>query len=150
EGIIRDTIAVLQEKSMLSAEQASAVDTAQVAAFFASEIGQRLLAAGWVRRETPFSCTFPASRIYHREAGAVGDEPILIQGIVDCMFDDGNGLVLLDYKTDKIYMKQWSAAAERHRFQLSLYAEAISRILDRPVMACYVFFFDGGQAVQLF
>jgi ATP-dependent helicase/nuclease subunit A len=47
-------------------------------------------------------------------------------------------------------MKHWDKAADRHRFQLSLYAEAVERILGRKVDDCYVFFFDGGQAVKLF
>ncbi|WP_246627802.1 helicase-exonuclease AddAB subunit AddA [Paenibacillus oenotherae] len=160
--VVRETIQGLQERSMLTAGQAGVVDISSVAAFFATEVGQRLLQSDWVRRETPFSCTFPADRVYagkadvagsDRGAGSwqgIGEEPILIQGVIDCLFQDGDGLVLLDYKTDRIQGKQWEAAAERHRFQLTLYAEAIQRTLGRPVDACYLFFFDGGQAVRLF
>ncbi|GGD71563.1 helicase-exonuclease AddAB subunit AddA [Paenibacillus nasutitermitis] len=150
EGVVQETVTALLHNSMLSPEQAEAVDAGQVAAFFASDVGQRLLRASWIRRETPFSCTFPASRIYRGAAANVGEEPILIQGVIDCMFEDEHGLVLLDYKTDRIYSKDWKAAAERHRFQLSLYAEAIQMILGRTVDSCFVFFFDGGQAVKLF
>lgn len=150
ENTVRDTIARLQERSMLTAGQAETVDIFAAAAFFATAAGKKLLASDWVRRETPFSCTFPASRVYPNAGEEVGEEPILIQGVIDCLFQDGDQLVLVDYKTDKIYDGQWETAAERHRFQLSLYAEAVERILGRPVDACYVFFFDGGQLVRLF
>jgi ATP-dependent helicase/nuclease subunit A len=150
EQLVRDTVAGLQQRSMLSARQSAAVDAAAVALFFAAPVGKRLLQAEWVRREVPFSCTFPADRVYPDKSGMLGAEPILIQGVIDCLFQDAEGLVLLDYKTDKIYMKQWDKAADRHRFQLSLYAEAVERILGRKVDDCYVFFFDGGQAVKLF
>ncbi|QYR24214.1 PD-(D/E)XK nuclease family protein [Paenibacillus sp. sptzw28] len=150
EQLVRDTVAGLQQRSMLSARQAAAVDAAAVAVFFAEPVGKRLLQAEWVRREVPFSCTFQADRVYPDKSGMLGAEPILIQGVIDCLFQDAEGLVLLDYKTDKIYMKQWDKAADRHRFQLSLYAEAVERILGRKVDDCYVFFFDGGQAVKLF
>ncbi|MFD1952626.1 PD-(D/E)XK nuclease family protein [Paenibacillus thailandensis] len=73
----------------------------------------------------------------------------MIQGVVDCLFEDEAGLVLLDYKTDRIYMKQWEQAAERHRFQLELYAEALEKVLGKPVDECHVFFFDGGRSVRL-
>ncbi|UVI32127.1 UvrD-helicase domain-containing protein [Paenibacillus spongiae] len=150
EQTVHDTVQRLLERRMLTELQAGAVNSEAVAAFFREEVGQRLLHASWVRRETPFSCTFPAERVYPQATESYGGEPILIQGVIDCLFRDEHGLVLLDYKTDRITMKQWDKAAERHRFQLTLYAEAVMRILGEPVDACYVYFFDGGRAVQLF
>ncbi|AZN40456.1 helicase-exonuclease AddAB subunit AddA [Paenibacillus albus] len=150
EETVRETVARLRELSMLSKQQAEAVDIAGSAAFFASGVGKRLLEAQWVRRETPFSCTFPASRVYPGWDESMDEEPILIQGVIDCLFEDEQGLVLLDYKTDRIQMKQWEQAAERHRFQLTLYAEAIESVIGRKINECYVFFFDGGRAVKLF
>ncbi|RAP76720.1 UvrD-helicase domain-containing protein [Paenibacillus montanisoli] len=151
EKAVRETVASLQERRMLSAQQAAAVDVAGSAAFFQSEVGLRLLRAQWVRRETPFSCTFPASRVYPDASEHLSDEPILIQGVIDCLFQDKEGrLILLDYKTDRITLSRWEDAAERHRFQLTLYAEAIRSIIGRAIDECYVFFFDGGQAVKLF
>ncbi|MBP3966194.1 helicase-exonuclease AddAB subunit AddA [Paenibacillus lignilyticus] len=151
EEAVRATVASLRERNMLSVQQAAAVDVAGSAAFFQSEVGLRLLRAQWVRRETPFSCTFPADRVYPNASHQLSDEPILIQGVIDCLFQDEAGrLVLLDYKTDRITLKRWTEAAERHRFQLTLYAEAIQSIIGRKIDECYVFFFDGGQAVKLF
>ncbi len=137
------------ERRLLTAKQSEAIDLPAVAAFFTSQLGQRLLSAGWVRREVPFSCMFPASRVYPGSDESLSQEPIFIQGVIDCLFEDSAGVVLLDYKTDRIYKQQWAEAAERHRFQLELYAEAIESVLGRKVGECHVFFFDGGQAVQL-
>src|SRR5690606_20503309 len=125
------------------------IDLSSVAAFFESELGQRLLHASWVRREVPFSCMFPANRVYPSSDESLEEEPILIQGVIDCLFEDSRGVVLVDYKTDRVYMKQWERAAERHRFQLELYAEAIESVLNRKVDERHVFFFDGGQSVKL-
>ncbi|MDQ6421124.1 helicase-exonuclease AddAB subunit AddA [Paenibacillus sp. LHD-117] len=147
---IRATLANMTERKLLSAKQAESIDAASVANFFASELGGRLRSAGWVRREVPFSCMLPASRVYAaREDEPLSGEPILIQGVIDCMFRDESGLVLVDYKTDRVYMKQWEAAAERHRFQLELYAEAIASVLGDKVDEIYVYFFDGAQSVKL-
>lgn len=144
-------LADMQDRRLLSPEQAAAVDRETIVGFFTSPLGERLLAADWVRREVPFSRTLPAGRIY-REAeldATTAAEPVLIQGVIDCLFEDESGLVLIDYKTDRIWMSQWEETAERHRFQLELYAEAIGAILDKPVAECHVFFFDGGRSVQL-
>ncbi|GGG56200.1 helicase-exonuclease AddAB subunit AddA [Paenibacillus radicis (ex Gao et al. 2016)] len=148
EAMLAETIAFMKDRKLLTAHQAETIDLEAVASFFASRLGQRLLAARWVQREVPFSCMLPANRVYPDAAGA-DQEPILIQGVIDCLFEDEAGLVLLDYKTDRIYMKEWERAAERHRFQLELYAEAIGAVLKRPVAECHVFFFDGGQSVKL-
>ncbi|WP_225446376.1 helicase-exonuclease AddAB subunit AddA [Paenibacillus rhizovicinus] len=150
EKTITDVIEGLVARRMLSKQQAEAVDAAGAAAFFEEEVGRRLLEAPWVRRETPFSCTLPASRVYPGMSESIGAEPILIQGVIDCLFEDERGLVLLDYKTDRVRAGRWEEAAERHRFQLTLYAEAIAGILGRKVDECYVFFLDGGKAVKLF
>ena len=141
----------MQERRLLTADQAAAVDLAAIVSYFDSPIGLRMQQAEWVRREVPFSCTLPASRIYPQAAleTSAAEEPVLIQGVIDCLFEDDKGLVLVDYKTDRIVMRQWEAAAERHRFQLELYAEAVGAILKKPVAECHVFFFDGGQSVRL-
>ncbi|TYP78022.1 UvrD-helicase domain-containing protein [Paenibacillus methanolicus] len=146
KGVLRSLI----ERQMLTAKQGEAVDSAAVAAFYREPVGQRLLRAKWVKRETPFSCAFAASRVYPDAAEGAGDEPIMIQGVIDCLFEDEGGLVLLDYKTDRVAEDRYAEAAEKHRFQMKLYAEAIGMILGRPVDACYLFFLNGGRAVQMF
>jgi ATP-dependent helicase/nuclease subunit A len=150
EDTIAATLADMVARRLLTPMQAASIDAASVSLFFQSEIGKRMRSAGWIRREVPFSAMLPAERIYGREQDRpVGDERILIQGVIDCLFRDGDGLVLVDYKTDRIHMKQWELAAERHRFQLELYAEAISSVLGEPVAEKYVYFFDGAGTVRL-
>lgn len=149
EAVLEKTLAGMVERQLLTAKQADTIDLTAVASFFQSPIGDRLLKANWVKREIPFSCMFPAGRIYSDSSHALSEEPILIQGVIDCLFEDEKGIVLLDYKTDRIFMKEWARAAERHRFQLELYAEAIESVLGRKISECHVFFFDGGKSVQL-
>lgn len=149
EAKLKQTLDSMIERRLLTVKQSEVIDLPAVAAFFKSELGQRLLGSDWVRREVPFSCMFPASRVYPESDDSLAAEPILIQGVIDCLFEDAEGVVLLDYKTDRIINKQWKEAAERHRFQLELYAEAIESVLGRKVNECHVFFFDGGQSVLL-
>ncbi|MCU6707665.1 helicase-exonuclease AddAB subunit AddA [Paenibacillus sp. J5C_2022] len=148
--VVESTLELMAEKRLLSGQQARSIDGGAVADFFREDIGKRLLAADWVKREVPFSCVFPSGRVYPAaEADRATGEPILIQGVIDCLFQDDRGLVLLDYKTDSIYMKQWDRAAQRHRFQLELYAEAIQSVMKRKVDEIYVYFFDGSRTVRL-
>lgn len=151
EEDVRDIVRSMVERQLLTPAQAEAVDCAVIAAFFAGELGRRLAAARRVMREVPFSRTVPAGRIRPDLAGnPAAEEPVLIQGVIDCLFEDEEGrLVLVDYKTDRIWDGHVEAAAERHRFQLELYAESIGIILGRNVDEAHVFFFDAAQAVRI-
>ncbi|MFC4778534.1 helicase-exonuclease AddAB subunit AddA [Paenibacillus sp. GCM10023252] len=149
ELTVQQLIDDLVRQRLLTAAQAKAVNARMIADFLEGELGQRLRSAEWVRREVPFSCMFPAERVYPEQGQQLEGELILIQGVIDCLFKDEHGLVLLDYKTDRIYMNNWDQAAERHRFQLELYAEAIEQVLGAQIDESYVFFFDGGQSVQI-
>jgi ATP-dependent helicase/nuclease subunit A len=87
----------------------------------------------------------PAERFYP-ELESCGEE-IFVQGIIDVLFDDGKGLVLLDYKSD--HSTDSAAIAKRYQTQLSLYAEAVETILERQVQEKYLYLFSTGQLVRL-
>ncbi|MDO4845595.1 MAG: PD-(D/E)XK nuclease family protein, partial [Oscillospiraceae bacterium] len=69
--------------------------------------------------------------------------------VIDCYVETNDGIVLLDFKTDHIRPGQEAERAETYRIQLTVYAEAISRILRKPAKRCCLYFFATGQAVDL-
>ena len=58
-------------------------------------------------------------------------QPMILQGAVDCMFEENGSLYILDFKTDRCYNKQelW----ERYGPQLTLYKEAMTRVMNKEV-----------------
>ncbi len=81
---------------------------------------------------------------------------ILIQGVIDCIFEDEQGLVLLDYKTDTItgrfasgYEGAKEILADRYRMQLQLYTRAVEGIMNKKVTGRYLFFFDGSHLLEV-
>jgi len=146
---VEQLIAHMRNQKILTELQTSAVQVNSIVAFFESELGIRLLGAQWMKRELPFSFLVPANKAYKDVKQEIGNEQVLIQGIIDCLFEDENGIVLIDYKTDRIFMNNWHEKAEEHRFQLEMYAEAIESIMQRKVNDIYVFFFDGAKSVKL-
>ncbi len=137
------------DKRLLTPAQAEAIQLASIQQFLNSELAIRMAAANWLYKEVPFSCMLPVARVYPAQEFANLNEQIMIQGIIDCLFEDGQGIVLVDYKTDRIWNRQWQQAAERHRFQIELYAEAIEKVLKKPILQRFVFFFDGAKAILL-
>jgi ATP-dependent helicase/nuclease subunit A len=142
----------LVAKEILSKELAEVINSEQIVEFFESRIGQRLLGAKQVYREVPFSYALQAEKLYDDMV----DEPILVQGVIDCLFEDEEGTVLLDYKTDTIKGRFSKGIAEaeqilkdRYRVQISLYTKAIEDIINRPLNEKYLFFFDGGYLIDM-
>ncbi|WP_026683750.1 helicase-exonuclease AddAB subunit AddA [Heyndrickxia coagulans] len=142
------------KQELLTEEQADAIAAEQLVRFFETDIGRRILAAGRVMREMPFSLSVPAAEIY-RDA-SLADEHVLIQGIFDCVAEEKDGLVLLDFKTDNIHgrFKGGFEEAEpvlrkRYEVQLALYSRALETILKKKVKAQYLYFFDGGHLLEI-
>lgn len=84
-------------------------------------------------------------------SGQLDQETVLVQGIIDCLFEWNGELVLLDYKTDKVLAHRGGlrGLTEHYRFQLELYARAIEDIWKRPVKRKVLYFFDAKQACDL-
>ncbi|RJG26139.1 helicase-exonuclease AddAB subunit AddA [Paenibacillus thiaminolyticus] len=84
-------------------------------------------------------------------SGQLDQETVLVQGIIDCLFEWNGELVLLDYKTDKVLAHRGGlrGLTEHYRFQLELYARAIEEIWKRPVKRKVLYFFDAKQACEL-
>ncbi|KKI93557.1 ATP-dependent helicase [Bacillus sp. SA1-12] len=142
----------LVEKEILSAELAEIINREQIVEFFASPIGTRLLHAKQVYREVPFSYALKAEQLY----GDLKDEPVLVQGVIDCLFEDEEGFVLLDYKTDTIkgrfprgIEEAEAVLRERYRVQIELYTKAIEEITQKPLKEKYLYFFDGGYLIDM-
>ena len=109
--------------------------------------------ASSVQREVPFMMSLPANVAYPdwRE----GEEEVLVQGVIDCLFEDEQGLVLIDYKTDAItgrfhngFQGAKPILADRYRTQLELYTRAVEGILHKKVTERYLFFFDGAHLLE--
>ncbi|MDQ0192644.1 helicase-exonuclease AddAB subunit AddA [Paenibacillus wynnii] len=162
---VEDTLEHLQHAGILSAEQAEVVTSSEIQAFYDSELGSRLLNSSWKRREMPFSYMVPASDAYRglqfMDEALSGLSPdnlessqpqtVLIQGVIDCLFREGERLILLDYKTDSVVEHQGGLEAlkEKYRFQLDLYGKALHDILKEEISETWLYFFDGGHAVKL-
>ena len=98
-------------------------------------------------REFRFSLLLDAGKIY---PGAEGEE-LLLQGVVDCCLEEDGALVIIDYKTDNVRAEEEIASrAGLYRGQLLAYAEALSRIFEKPVKEGVLFFLTPGREVRVF
>ncbi len=104
-----------------------------VADFFANDLGRRMLRSPNVRREWAFNLLM--------EGGS------LLQGVIDCAFEEDGGWVLLDYKTDRI--EDENAFVQRYAGQIGWYATALERITGKPVTGKYLYSLGLGKTYEI-
>ncbi len=143
---IGDEIDRLVSEEKIASDDLKYINADKIKAFYESETGRRLLASREVHREAPFQINIPASTYDPSLAGKYDSETVILQGITDCFFREGDGYVLIDYKTDKV---RGSGAKLRRKYekQLELYKQAIEKLTSIPVKESYLYLFDTSEFV---
>lgn len=136
----------LTEEGFLTNLQRQAIEPERLAAFLGSSLGQEMAQAGkQCHREFKFSVLVSALDYYSEGKG----EEILLQGVIDAWFEDGNSVTVVDFKSDQVASGGERDRAEEYRPQLSAYCQALSAILGRPVNRQVLWFFATDTAVEL-
>ena len=143
EYINQKTIS-LTEKQILMEDEVKQIEPSKIGVFIMSDIGKRAAAAQGKRK-------------LHKEAPFVlksqkDDGEILVQGIIDCWFEEHDGAVLIDYKTSHLKGSSDDAVAklkEEYRYQVELYAQAIEQIKNIRVKEKYLYFPEISLTVKI-
>ena len=144
---VRGEIQRMVNEEFLTPEEAEAVNPLMICRFFATELGQRIRTARHCRREFRFSLMNDAASIY---SGFPEGESILLQGVVDCCFENEDGLVVVDYKTDRVDSEETlRQRAELYSVQLETYALALQRIFRLPVKEKILVFLNEEKQIRL-
>lgn len=93
-----------------------------------------------LRREFKFSILTDAGAYDPEAAG----EQVMLQGVVDCFWQEADGIVILDFKTDYIDGDLQLKAA-RYAPQLQAYARALSLIYGLSVRKLHPLFLLRGE-----
>lgn len=136
-----------QEAGLLSEEYRKAVNPGKILRFMESPMAERMrlaAKAGKLWKEQPFMLGISADRLSPEFPDT---EEILVQGIIDVFFEEDDGIVLLDYKTDVI--KTPGELADRYRVQLDYYGEALGRMTGKRVKERVLYSFYLGTEVPV-
>lgn len=136
----------MSEKGLITPEMEKLVSPRLIAVFLGSSLAKRMHDAamrGELFKEKPFVMGLPAADVYHVKS----DEIILVQGIIDVFFREGEDYVIMDYKTDNV-----SAAGElisRYKVQLDIYADAVSKNKRKSVKEKLIYSFHLGETIRI-
>lgn len=123
----------LLKQKILTEEERKTVNAAKIYYFAKAEIAKRMLAAKKENRlylEQPFVIGLPANEICPEYESR---ETILVQGIIDVYFEEEDGLVLLDYKTDYVGKDGIEVLKQRYHSQLEYYQKALEQLTGKRV-----------------
>jgi len=127
----------LADKGFITDQQADAVDAQKITRFFESDVGKRVLKANNIKREFKFSLLSPAGDFFP----GGGDDKIMLQGIVDCFFEEDGELTVVDFKTDNVTADTLERKASDYTPQLIAYSNALERITRKRVKERIIYFF---------
>lgn len=145
---IKNEITRLKIKEFITEEQSKAIDIEKIHKFFNSDLGIRLKTSGKIKREVPFYMEVASTEIYKELKDDIYDkEKILVQGVIDCYFEENGEIVLLDYKTD--YVSDIEEIKERYKLQLSYYGRALEELTGLKVKAKYLYLFYNSVILKM-
>jgi ATP-dependent helicase/nuclease subunit A len=121
-------------QELLLPEEAAFVDRDAVLGLAESELGRRMSNADTLHREQPFNLLYPYDGV-----------EVMVQGVVDCWFEENGEIILVDYKTGK----DRPGMEQTYREQLRLYKTALETIMKKPVKESYLYLLAEGRALKL-
>ena len=123
---------------MITKEQREMLDIASLERFFESDLYKRINESKRVYREKRFSVN----------DGASGGESFLVQGVIDCFFENADGTyTVVDYKTDRV--KTPDELISRHRVQISYYRRAVESMTGCKVSQTLLYSFALGREIEV-
>ena len=106
---------------------------------------RRAAKAGKLHRESQFVMGVPAHLI---DPQTKSSQLIVVQGIIDAWFEEEEGIVLLDYKTDRVDKEGgMQELVRRYGRQLKLYAYALEHAQGKNVIRKLIYSVHLGEVI---
>lgn len=144
---LEQEIKSLQECGFIAKEQGESLNRSQLMEFLNSSLCSRILASPNVVREYQFTVNISASDVVPGIDKKFAKEKVVLQGAIDCVFEEGDNLVVVDYKTDKANSAEFFE--EHYGKQLELYANAIEKCTGKTSTQKVLYSFCTGTEIFL-
>ena len=124
----------LTKTNILGESEAAEIDLQKVKTYLESDFLCRARKSAGIHRETPFVIKMDGQ---------------LVQGIIDLYFEEDDGLILVDYKTDRLSGRPVADLAQKYVAQLEIYEKALVKLTQKTVKEKYIYFMDQNIAHKL-
>ena len=144
---LKNCLRKFTEDGKMTDEMRKAVCIRDFLKFLQTDSGKRMQACAkqnCLFKEQPFVLGVPATDLWKEEEEG---ELVLVQGIIDVYFEEEDGLVVLDYKTDRV--RESRELVERYHGQLDYYARALEQATGKTVKEKIIYSFTLGEEIHL-
>lgn len=146
------------EKGFISEEEGRLVRLSEIELFRKSDLLREILGAEKIFREFRFNTRLEAKN-FTKNPGLLeklGEEEILVQGVIDCLLLDKEGNYhLIDYKTDRLTKEELldkelagKSLSDKHARQLGYYALAVERIFGKLPKSVRIYSLPLGDCID--
>ena len=161
EKVMRDgvenEIERLKLKAYISPDIAKDIDCTGIEVFLSSELFKKIRSSKRIYREQRFNIKLSASEFTEDEErkNHLCDEEVFVQGVIDCVFEDENGkIVLVDYKTDSFSRNTSRKQIEeilkdRYKDQLGYYKKAVEKMLGNAPDKVLIYSFAISDTINM-
>ena len=137
----------LYEWQYISEKEYNSIDKSKLQSFFKSDIFNRIKNALSLNREMRFLTEVEAGSIKPDLKDNISNEKIIVQGAVDVCFTEPDGVVILDFKTDRV--DNMDILAKTYGEQLNIYAMACEKIFQMPVKQKIIYSFELLEEIEV-
>ena len=140
---------ISQLSDFLSPEEYGLLNQEKLQKFLDSPLGQLFAKAykeNTLYREQHFMQEVEYEKLFPEDGGD-NVEKVILQGIIDAFIMEEEGIILVDYKTDRV--KDGEELRNRYQKQIDLYSEALEQILGKKVRRRVLYSFSLGEEVDL-
>jgi ATP-dependent helicase/nuclease subunit A len=151
---IDDQIDMLKTSDLITEEEEKSISNIRFIDFFKNTLGKRLLDSyksnKLVKRELPFYTEISTLNIdSNLDKEIYLNEKIRLQGIIDCIFEEEDGIVLIDYKTDYVQLGKEEEIINKYKVQIKYYKEAVEKITGKRVKEAYLYLFGINKEAKM-
>ena len=139
----------MERTGRMDRDSVSMIQAERLWRFFGSSIAARMREAdrkGKLYKEKQFIIGIPARMMDEADS----DELVLLQGIIDAWFEEEDGLVLVDYKTDRIREGEEDVLLKRYRVQMLYYKQALEQITKKRVKEAILYSLTLQKEISVF
>lgn len=144
---LADEIERVRQMGYISQNEADSISLDNAKAFFEGELYKRICSADKVWREKKFMAAASQLDIDNELMRKLSSSDGMIKGIIDLVFEEDGGLVIVDYKSDRGISSD--KLAERYTVQLRLYRAAAELTMNKKVREVYLYSFELRKAIKV-
>ena len=133
---VKEQIDKMTSLNILTAEEAEYINLSQIERFIKSELAGRISKSNNLLREKMLTVAIPCSQIY-KDIPLENEEKILVQGYIDCAFEEDGEWVIVDYKTDRA--DDENILKRRYYGQLKMYEKALFECTGKRVKETLIY-----------